>query len=400
MPSESDFLAVLEKEHSNTSAVISFQSDDLIEKLKLLNYEKHLLKEMKMKPLTKFYFVKSFNPGEQFFMFTSVCAWLLRKMGKNLDQPQEHEDPNEIINKILKILQEIDIVVDVPTNKLLQGAGPICLYILDSLATQAVKVSQILYKHHHINQEIELAPEFLDDNAEIILEKLEDEQNSAFSDDSDNGGSSLKDLNWFSSQNQPKRTNNDLNYNGDNNFTEHEMWRLELERVLPQLKIVVKADSRDWRSHLNQIESLKQNIDEISDDTQTQLKKLHNDFTFNLDKIESREKHLNNELSALINQFKDVSIELSGVQFASKQISQNSEKITTDLMSVVQENENKKSKMEQRGQLMSDGSSVVHIKKAIQKLKEDISHLNLEIGLLLHAYDHDIIRQSSIFSAS
>ncbi|XP_055837148.1 intraflagellar transport protein 57 homolog [Episyrphus balteatus] len=395
----SDFLSVLEKEQSNISTVTTFQSDDLIEKLKLLNYEKHLLKEMKMKALTKFYFVKSFNPGEQFFMFTSVCAWLLRKLGKHLDQPQEHEDPNEIINKILKILQEIDIVVDVPTNKLLQGAGPICLYILDSLATQAVKVSQIFFKHHHIKQEIELAPEFLEDNAEIILEKLDDEQNTAFSDDSDNGGNSLKDLNWFSSQNAQKRTNNDLNYNGDN-FTEHEIWRLELERVLPQLKIVVKADSRDWRSHLSQIENLKQNIDGISDETQMQLKKLHSEFTFNLDKVESREKHLNNELSALIKQFKDVSIELAGIQFASKQISQDTEKTTTELITIVQENENKKTKMEQRGQLMSDGSSVVHIKKAIQKLKEDISHLNLEIGLLLHAYDHDIIRQSSIFSAS
>lgn len=86
------------------------------------------------------------------------------------------------------------------------------------------------------------------------------------------------------------------------------------------------------------------------------MKKLHNEFTFNLEKIESREKHLNNELSALIKQFKEVSMELTGVQFASKQVSQDSEALTAELITVVQENENKKAKMEQRGQLMSDGS--------------------------------------------
>lgn len=38
--------------------------------------------------------------------------------------------------------------------------------------------------------------------------------------------------------------------------------------------------------------------------------------------------------------------------------------------------------------------SVQQIKKAIVKLKEDISQLNLEVALLVHAYDQDIVRQT------
>lgn len=35
------------------------------------------------------YFAIPTNPGEQFYMFTSIAAWLLRTAGKKFEQPQE-----------------------------------------------------------------------------------------------------------------------------------------------------------------------------------------------------------------------------------------------------------------------------------------------------------------------
>ena len=35
------------------------------------------------------YFALATNPGEQFHYFTNIAVWLLRKCGKNLEQPQE-----------------------------------------------------------------------------------------------------------------------------------------------------------------------------------------------------------------------------------------------------------------------------------------------------------------------
>lgn len=78
-----------------------------MEKLKLLNYDTQLLKEMKMKPLSRYYFLKATNPGEQFFMFTSLCAFCVRKMGKEFEQPQEFNDPTVLIARIVKVLQEL-----------------------------------------------------------------------------------------------------------------------------------------------------------------------------------------------------------------------------------------------------------------------------------------------------
>lgn len=89
------------------SLLQDYQSDDLIEKLKMLNYEKNLLNEVKMKPLSRFYFVRSTNPGEQFYMFTLLCWWLCQKLGKHMDKPQEFDDPHLLTAKIVNLLLEM-----------------------------------------------------------------------------------------------------------------------------------------------------------------------------------------------------------------------------------------------------------------------------------------------------
>lgn len=97
---------VLDAEENTLMYICLYQLDDLMEKLKILNYER-LLSEMKMKPLGRYYFLKSVNPGEQFFMFTSLCAWLIRQSGRAFEQPQEFHDPSLTIANIVKVLQEM-----------------------------------------------------------------------------------------------------------------------------------------------------------------------------------------------------------------------------------------------------------------------------------------------------
>lgn len=94
----------------------SVQMDDLMDKLKLLNFEKLLLKGLKLKPPSRRYFEKPRNPGEQFFMFTSLCAWLARNLGKVFDQPQEFDDPSSTIAKIIRLLQDL-VRIPYPLSK-------------------------------------------------------------------------------------------------------------------------------------------------------------------------------------------------------------------------------------------------------------------------------------------
>ncbi|GBP95496.1 Intraflagellar transport protein 57 homolog [Eumeta japonica] len=107
----------------------------------------------------------------------------------------------------------------------------------------------------HIADEDEIANDYLEDNAEIILEKIEDEQMDALSDD----GSEL-DLNQNSLRQwglKRQRRVNDYEGNSlqvSDKLTDQQTWRLEFEEVMPQLKVYIKkavTKIKDDVAHLN-----------------------------------------------------------------------------------------------------------------------------------------------------
>ena len=82
---------------------IFLKNEELLDKLKLLNYEEGFLSHG-FRPIQRFispfllhnspkfshYFVRSTNAGEQFYLFTSLAAWLIQKGGNsNFQMPQE-----------------------------------------------------------------------------------------------------------------------------------------------------------------------------------------------------------------------------------------------------------------------------------------------------------------------
>lgn len=124
------------------------------------------------------------NPGEQFYTFTCLAAWLIRKAGKSFEMPQESDDPNSTIALILDYLRDIDVPVDFPPNKLKQGTGEHAVYVLDNLADNALKIAK--FKWNKVNilpDEPTPEPDIEDDDAELILEKVEEEMMAEYDDD-------------------------------------------------------------------------------------------------------------------------------------------------------------------------------------------------------------------------
>ena len=78
------------------------------------------VKELKMRPLNRHYFVLQTNPGEQFYLFTSLAAWLIRKTDRLFEPPQEYDDPNSTIANILDNVRQIGVAIDFPPSKLKQ----------------------------------------------------------------------------------------------------------------------------------------------------------------------------------------------------------------------------------------------------------------------------------------
>ena len=95
--------------------------------------------EMRMRPLNRHYFVLQTNPGEQFFVFSSLAAWLIRKTGKNFESPQEFDDPNSTIANILDHVRRLGVTIDFAPSKLKQGYGDQALFVLDNLSNEALR---------------------------------------------------------------------------------------------------------------------------------------------------------------------------------------------------------------------------------------------------------------------
>lgn len=62
-------------------------------------------------------------------------------------------------------------------------------------------------------------------------------------------------------------------------------WKLEVERVLPQLKVTIRTDNKDWRVHMDQMTTHSQGIEKCMTETKIQLDKLHEEITKTLEKI-------------------------------------------------------------------------------------------------------------------
>ncbi|XP_018572596.1 intraflagellar transport protein 57 homolog [Anoplophora glabripennis] len=348
--------------------------DDLLDKLKLLKYESEFLSGLKMKPIHKYYFVVTKNPGEQFYMFSLLAAWLVRKSGKNFEQPQEFDDPNDTIQKIMDAVKDNGMAIDFPPNKLKQGVGEHVVYILDNLANDAIKKNNIILRKPKPPEEKEDTVEVLDDESEINLDRVEEEMIAAYSDDSDEENIfHLDDLQRAKKEVRPLELKADVN---------EESWKLEVERVLPQLKVTIKNDNRDWRSHLDQMKSYKNSIDECLGTTKSQLEKLHKEISITLEKVNSREKYFNRELENILDDYRNVQDQLSKVKDNYNNISTGVAERNRELYKLNDRLESVKQQMEERGSSMTDGTPLVNIKKSVAKMKTEIIDMDVRIGVL------------------
>lgn len=61
---------------------------------------------------------------------------------------------------------------------------------------------------------------------------------------------------------------------------------------------------QDWRVHVEQMHQHKEGIETSLTETKTYLDKLHDEITRTLEKINSREKYINNQLEHLLVEFR------------------------------------------------------------------------------------------------
>uniref|UniRef100_A0A7N8XJ59 Intraflagellar transport protein 57 homolog n=1 Tax=Mastacembelus armatus TaxID=205130 RepID=A0A7N8XJ59_9TELE len=334
----------------------------LLEKLKVLNYEEEVLAKHNMKNLSRHYFVSSpylaSNPGEQFYMFTVIAAWLINLAGRPFTEPQEYDEPNATVSNILAELRAFGVKVDFPPSKLKSGSGEYVCLVLDRLAEEALKRRSFSFRRPNYPTETTEEESVTEDDAELTLSKVEEEM--------------------IVSERSSKP---DEILESTVDATE---WNLEVERVLPQLKVTIRTDNKDWRVHVDQMHQHRDGIKSSLKEAKSYLDKLQEDIGKTQEKVGSREKYINNQLEHLIQDYRSAQAKLSEAKERYQQASGGVTERTRVLAEISEELEKVKQEMEEKGSSMSDGAPVVKIKQSLTKLKQEIVQMDVRIGVVEH----------------
>lgn len=200
-----------------------------------------------------------------------------------------------------------------------------------------------------VPDEYEEEIEVIEDEAEINLDRIEEEMMAAYSDDSEEENifqiGNTSGGKHFQTQEYELVSNTDA-----------EVWKEELERVLPQLKVTIKNDNRDWRSHFDQIKTHRLNIDQSLVLTKNNLNKLQGEISTTLDKIGNRERYLNKELDSVLDEYRLLKDQLSKVKENYRNINGGVMERTRQLAALADKMETIKQQMEEQGSSMTDGS--------------------------------------------
>ena len=168
--------------------------------------------------------------------------------------------------------------------------------------------------------------------------------------------------------------------------TDESSWKQEVERVLPQLKVVVRASDMksDWRSRLNHFRSNKKIVEKEMEMSIEKLGRLMKEIVKNMDNVASREKYLQHEFDGILSEYIGLRQRRNDLQEKYDVASSGITDKSRFLSSISDELESVKNEMEERGSSMTDGTPLVSLRKSLQRIKKEVTTIDVRIGVATH----------------
>jgi len=299
-----------------------------------------------------------------------MVAWLFGLLRCQFLPPSEVDDPNITCSKIMMELMNLGFATpNWPPARLKQGYGDAVCSVLDalcSLVLDAIKYEFTPVTHLYQEDSLQDDTSPSDNLSELYIP---DEQ----------GDDDIPRVNTIIPQ-----ASNELNM--IENATHK--WKLDLERIAPQLRSGVVAEANDWRIHLDHAKKLYEDTFSRFDIGKHQFKKLEEDVTASLDKLESHENFINHEFESLIAEYIAVKGRLSGLKEKRKQMKEDMTRLTSEHAKTLESLEQVKHKMVEKGNEISDMSPMLQMKATMQKLKIELRDMEVQIGVLEHSLLH------------
>ena len=361
-----------EVRNAEAEAIPFLLMEEILERLKMLNYEREM--PGSFKPLSHTYFAVAGQPAEQFHYFCAVCAWLMSLQGISWRAPSQMDDPNTAVGALYSQLQQIGAPTNYPPQKLKQGYGdPCCLvlkHLLDGIPLEfkrATYAEELEYEEAAVDEEAEIGAD--DDMAdEVGAADVEEDEFFGGGDGAGGGGGE-----------QSKLTDSILDATVD-----PADWQIELERVTPLLKLQILSDPKEWRNRLVNTKSHQQTVASLAPETYTMLDRLSEDMERTLQAVKKSEQKLNQQCKEQVDDFALKQDSLTQVQNEYNAKSEAIAELTNALQQVSDELASIKGRMDERGNSMTDTSPLIKIKSALQRLKEERKAMEIRIGVVTH----------------
>lgn len=366
---------------------------DLNEKLLSLDYSKEFVSTFKCPPVNRYFFSKKTNPAQQFFTFCCLSSFVVNKLSdRDVLKVDSFDDPNVTIDKILNSAQNyIDIAPFASVkHSFKQGYGVEIINFLTLLVDQYwIRKSDSLHSDN-----VTIA--FISTDGVRVEASEEDEDNDVDEDiEEDNEIELEEEFGDYIID------GNNIDEPWDDSWTEQldkkmivantdvSEWKLELERILPQLNARFigqnmhrsGAYDNEWRLHHEAAVSHYSNIGNVFHRTESMVRNLTTDLRVSLDKIQSKEKYLHQNLNTIL-------AEWSNVRERALKLRQTFDKLNSDvkekseqLQELTEEDKSTKQSIEEYSLSMTDSSPLVEAKKAREMLKNDLVKVNLQIGV-------------------
>ena len=233
---------------------------------------------------------------------------------------QEFDDPNSTISAILEAVRDLGVAIDFAPSKLKQGYGEQAVFVLDLLADEALKATGFKFRSPIAPSDEDAEDEEVDEDMEVDLEKVEESMAGHYSEEEEGD---ILHIDEYTASVPALGEDEGVRIGGImQSSTDAEAWRLEVERVAPSLKMTVKTDGREWRSHLEQMHSYRDGIEEALTATKLHLDQLQAGIAKTLEKISSREKYINSQLEQPLTSYKVLSQQLAQSREQYRQVGQ------------------------------------------------------------------------------
>jgi estrogen-related receptor beta like 1 len=359
-----------EARNAEAEAVPFLLMEEILERLKMLNYERDM--PGSFKPLTHTYFaISSGNPAEQFHYFTAVCAWLMSLQRINWRAPSQMDDPNSAVAALYSQLQQIQAPTNYPPQKLKQGYGEhpcsVLKFLLDGI--------QIEFKRANYQEEVEYEEAAVDEEAEVDADEMADEVGAADVEEDEYFGGGGPE----GAAEQTKLTDSILDAT-----VEPAAWQIELERVTPLLKMQILSDPKEWRNRLVNTKSHQQTVASLAPETYSMLDRMAEDMERTLQAVRKSEQKLNQQCKDQVDEFQQKQDRMQEVQDEYNSKSGNLNELQNSLQQVTDELAAIKGRMDERGTSMTDTSPLIKIKSALSRLKEERKQMDIRLGVVTH----------------